>query len=79
MNNKETIRIGAVRSEIDAARIYDFLAILTDGLTVSFIIIFNFFNAQAKTNFDYTVKQLIIIIKEFYFKNQNSIGYDLKD
>lgn len=35
MNNKETIRIGAVRSEIDAARIYDFLAILTDGLTVS--------------------------------------------
>jgi hypothetical protein len=44
MNNKETIRIGAVRSEIDAARIYDFLAILTDGLTVSFIIIFNFCN-----------------------------------
>ena len=43
MNNKETIRIGAVRSEIDAARIYDFLAILTDGLSVSFkkfIIIF---------------------------------------
>ena len=79
MNNKETIRIGAVRSEIDAARIYDFLAILTDGLTVSFIIIFNFCNTQAKTNFDYTVKQLIIIIKEFYFKNQNSIGYDLKD
>ena len=79
MNNKETIRIGAVRSEIDAARIYDFLAILTDGLTVSFIIIFNFCNTQAKTNSDYTVRQLIIIIKEFYFKNQNSIGYDLKD
>lgn len=36
MNNKETIRIGAVRSEIDAARIYDFLAILTDGLSVSY-------------------------------------------
>lgn len=35
MINKETVRIGAVRSELDAARIYDFLAILTEGLIVS--------------------------------------------
>jgi hypothetical protein len=37
MINKEVIRIGAIRSEIDAARIYDFLSILTEGLNVSFI------------------------------------------
>lgn len=35
MINKETVRIGAVRSELEAARIYDFLAILTEGLIVS--------------------------------------------
>ena len=35
MINKETVRIGAVRSELDAARIYDFLAILTERLIVS--------------------------------------------
>jgi hypothetical protein len=29
MINKETIRIGSIQSEIDAARIYDFLVILT--------------------------------------------------
>lgn len=37
MNKKEIIRIGSVKSEIDAARIYDFLAILTDGLNVSLL------------------------------------------
>lgn len=45
MINKETVRIGAVRSELDAARIYDFLAILTEGLI-------------AKTNFNYNVEQI---------------------
>ena len=35
MINKETIRIGAINSELEAARIYDFLAILTEGLNVS--------------------------------------------
>ena len=35
MINKETVRIGAVKTELDAARIYDFLAILTEGLIVS--------------------------------------------
>lgn len=37
MINKETVRIGAVKTELDAARIYDFLAILTEGLIVSTI------------------------------------------
>ena len=35
MINKETVRIGAIKSELEAARIYDFLAILTEGLNVS--------------------------------------------
>lgn len=42
MIKKETVRIGAIKSELEAARIYDILAILTEGLS-------------AKTNFDYTV------------------------
>lgn len=62
MINKETVRIGAVKTELDAARIYDFLAILTEGLI-------------AKTNFNYNVEQIQIIMKEFYFKDGNSIGY----
>jgi len=40
MINKETVRIGAVKTELDAARIYDFLAILTEGLIVSTLILF---------------------------------------
>jgi hypothetical protein len=35
MVNKETVRIGAIKTELDAARIYDVLAILTEGLNVS--------------------------------------------
>jgi len=35
MLNKDTIRIGGIKSEMDAARIYDFIAILTQGLSVS--------------------------------------------
>mgnify|MGYP000501216198 CR=1 FL=1 len=35
MINKETVRIGAIKTELEAARIYDFLAILTEGLNVS--------------------------------------------
>lgn len=35
MIKKETVRIGAIKSELEAARIYDFLAILTEGLNVS--------------------------------------------
>jgi hypothetical protein len=42
MNKKELIRIGAIRSEIDAAKIYDFLAILTDGLNVSLFTVYHF-------------------------------------
>ena len=37
MFNKETLRIGAIETESDAARIYDFLAILTEGLVVSLL------------------------------------------
>ena len=35
MIKKETVRIGAIKTEVEAARIYDVLAILTEGLSVS--------------------------------------------
>lgn len=35
MINKQTVRIGTISTEKDAARIFDFLAILTEGLSVS--------------------------------------------
>ena len=38
MINKQTVRIGTVSTEIEAARIYDFLALLTEGINVSQII-----------------------------------------
>ena len=53
MVNKQTVRIGTVASEREAARIYDFLVILTEGLT-------------AKTNFNYTAEQLQVILQKFY-------------
>ena len=42
MIKKETVRIGAIKSELDAARIYDILAILTEGLNVSFSLLIYF-------------------------------------
>jgi len=35
MINKQTVRIGTVQTEMEAARIYDFLALLTEGINVS--------------------------------------------
>jgi len=61
MVNKETVRIGAIDTEQDAARIYDILAILTEGLT-------------ARTNFNYTMEQIHAIMNEFYYKDDNCIG-----
>lgn len=43
MINKETVRIGAIKTEEEAARIYDILAILTEGLSVSKPNIFTYF------------------------------------
>jgi len=40
MIKKQTVRVGTVESELEAARIYDFLAILTEGLNVSKILLF---------------------------------------
>ena len=34
MIKKTTIRIGTIKDEVDAARIYDVLAIIADGLMV---------------------------------------------
>lgn len=71
MFNKETLRIGAIETESDAARIYDFLAILTEGLVVSLL---QYLIFQARTNFDYNINKIRLIVNEFYFKDQNSIG-----
>lgn len=60
MVNKQTVRIGTVANEVEAARIYDFMALLTEGIS-------------AKTNFDYTAAQIKIIINEFF---QNEGRYD---
>jgi len=57
MIKKQTVRVGTVESELEAARIYDFLAILTEGL-------------NAKTNFDYTTIQLHSIIQEFFYNEK---------
>lgn len=47
MINKQTVRIGTVQTENEAARIYDFLALLTEGINVSFFIFgFIFFHRQ---------------------------------
>lgn len=40
MIKKQTVRVGTVETELEAARIYDFLAILTEGLNVSKNILF---------------------------------------
>jgi hypothetical protein len=42
MIKKQTVRVGTVETELEAARIYDFLAILTEGLNVSKNISYSF-------------------------------------
>jgi hypothetical protein len=68
MNKKETIRIGSVRSEIDAARIYDFLAILTDGLNVSLSFYFLFFIFRLKLTLNIQLNNLLLSLKNFTLK-----------
>ena len=68
MNKKETIRIGSVRSEIDAARIYDFLAILSDGLNVSLSFYFLFFIFRLKLTLNIQLNNLLLSLKNFTLK-----------
>ena len=68
MHKKETIRIGSVRSEIDAARIYDFLAILSDGLNVSLSFYFLFFIFRLKLTLNIQLNNLLLSLKNFTLK-----------
>jgi hypothetical protein len=43
MINKEPLRIGTVKTEEEAARIYDIIAIITEGLSVSYFTYFYHF------------------------------------
>ena len=61
MVNKKTIRIGAIKTELDAARIYDLLSILTQGLYV-------------KANFSYSVEQVLVLVREFFYREDNILG-----
>ena len=45
MINKKNVRIGAIKTEEDAARLYDVMAILAEGMAV-------------KTNYDYTISDI---------------------
>jgi hypothetical protein len=55
MISKETVRIGAIKTEQEAARIYDFLAFLTEGLNVSIPPCF-------LSNLCFRQKQILVII-----------------
>ncbi len=61
MNNKRKKYVGSFVDELDAALLYDKVAILTHGLKVYISI---FINSQAKTNFAYRKPQIIEILKE---------------
>ena len=54
MINQKKVYIGGIKSEIEAAKYYDHIAILTQGL-------------NSKTNFAYTAAQLEKIVKDYDF------------
>ena len=52
MINQKKVYIGAIKTEIEAARLYDHVAIISQGL-------------NAKTNFSYTGQKLKKIFDEY--------------
>lgn len=64
MINQKKVYIGAIQSEIEAAKYYDHIAILTQGL-------------NSKTNFAYTGAQLAKIVKDYDFTNDNYSYVDI--
>ena len=55
MLNKKKTYIGSRQIEIEAAKLYDKAAIMTFGLKVKFLRV----TVQAKTNFDYSKKEIL--------------------
>ena len=56
MMNQKKVYMGTISNEIDAARYYDQIAIMCQGLS-------------AKTNFEYTGKEIKMIIKDYDIEN----------
>ena len=59
MINQKKVYIGAIHSEMEAAKFYDHIAILTQGL-------------NSKTNFAYTAAQLEQIVRDYDFSNESN-------
>jgi len=64
MINQKKVYIGAIHTEVEAAKYYDHIAILTQGL-------------HSKTNFTYTAAQLEQIVNDYDFTNEKEGFYDL--
>ena len=63
MINQKKVYIGAIQDEIDAAKYYDHIAIISQGL-------------NAKTNFKYNVGQISQIVKDYDIDVVGSNGYE---
>lgn len=63
MINQKKVYIGAIHSEMEAAKYYDHIAILTQGL-------------NSKTNFAYTAAQLETIVRDYDFSNESNFFGD---
>ena len=61
MVNQNNIYIGGIEKDIDAARYYDHIAIISQGLS-------------AKTNFRYTGNQLQQILSMYSFENEKTLA-----
>ena len=53
MIGKATVRVGKIMTEVEAAKLYDFISIMTHGLS-------------AKTNFDYNIGQILAFMDKFF-------------
>ena len=65
MLNQRKVYMGSIDSEVQAARLYDHVAILSKGL-------------NAKTNYTYTAAQLKKIVKDYDFTNDKNYCNDHK-
>ena len=60
MINQNNIYLGGIKTDEQAARFYDRVAIISQGI-------------NAKTNFEYTSQQIIQIMKQFDFSEETEI------
>jgi len=60
MINQNNIYLGGIKTDEQAARFYDKVAIISQGI-------------NAKTNFEYTAQQIIQIMKQFDFSEETEM------